>query len=331
MTKKLTSLLLVVFVVFALGGCNKQNENSKPRSIGNTSEVLVVIESEKQWDNGIGKVIRETFGKDQYGLPQSEPIFRLSHVQRKSFSDLFKKHHNLFIVEIDPSVKKARIETSEDLWSAPQRVYKIVAPSSKDFVEIVSKNKRTFINAFNQSDRERIMNVFRPVQNTEAVTKIHKSTGIKIVIPKDFYLAKNLDGFVWIRKEGIDLSQSIIIISEDYRDTAQFSLESIMARTNRALKENVPGAVFESYMTTDNEFVPPVKTIVEDFPAGFAVEITGMWKVENDFMGGPFKSYTVFNEKTGKIITLFGYVYKPNMKKRDLLKQVEALIYSVEL
>ncbi len=331
MTKKITGLLLAAFFAFALSSCNKKNENTKPRSIGKTSEILVVVKSEKQWDNDIGKVIRETFGKDQYGLPQSEPLFSLSHVQRKSFSDLFKKHHNLFIVEIDPNVEKARIETSENLWSEPQRIYKVIAASSKDFVEIVLKNQNKFINAFDHSDRERIMNVFRPVQNTEAVIKIHKSTGIKIVIPKDFYLAKDLDGFKWIRKEGIDLSQAIIIISEDYHDTAQFSMESIMSRTNRALKKNVPGAVFESYMTTDNEFVPPVKTIVEDFPTGFAVKITGMWKVENDFMGGPFKSYTIYNEKTGKIITFFGYVYKPNMKKRDILKQVEALIYSVEI
>ena len=331
MTRKIVVALAIMFAVVSLSSCTKKSKSDKPRSIGNTSEILVVVESEKQWDNGIGKVIRETLGKEQYGLPQSEPVFKLSHVQKKSFSDLFKKHHNLFIVEIDPNVKESKIETSKNLWSEPQRIFKVTAASSKDFVEIVSKNEQKFISDFNQSDRERIMNVFRPVQNAEAVTKIRKTTGVKMVVPKDFYLAKNLDNFVWIRKEAVDLSQSIIIITADYSDTAQFSKESIMARTNRALKKNVPGAVFESYMTTDDEFVPPLKTIIEDFPAGFAVEITGMWKVENDFMGGPFKSYTLYNEKTGKIITFFGYVYKPNQNKRDILKQVETLIYSVEI
>ena len=331
MTRKLLVALAIMLAVVSLSSCTKKGKSDKPRSIGNTSEILVIVESEKQWDNGIGKVIRETFAKDQYGLPQAEPLFKLSHVQKKSFSDLFQKHHNLFIVEIDPKIKEPKIETSKNLWSEPQRIFKVIAPSSKDFVEIVSKNKKTFIDAFNQSDRERIMNVFRPVQNAEAVTEIRKATGVKMVVPKDFYLAKNLEGFVWVRKEAVDLSQSVIIISADYIDTAQFSTESIMARTNRALKENVPGAVFESYMTTDDKFVPPVKNIVDDFPAGFAVEISGMWKVENDFMGGPFKSYTLYNEKTGKIITFFGYVYKPNQNKRDILKQVETLIYSVEI
>ncbi len=331
MTRKLVVALVTIFAVFALSSCTGTGKSDKPRSIGNTSEILVVVESEKQWDNGIGKVIRETFGKEQYGLPQPEPLFRLSHVQKKSFSELFQKHHNLFIVEIDPKIKKPKIETSVDFWSAPQRVYKITAASSEQFVDVVSNNQDRFIDAYDKSDRDRIMNVFRPVQNTDAVKKVKKSTGIKIVIPKDFYLAKNLDDFVWIRKEAVDLSQSIIIISADYQDTAQFSKESIIARIDLGLKNNVPGAVYESYMTTDKEFMPPEQKILEDFPAAYAVELAGMWRVENDFMGGPFKSYTFYNEKTSKIVTVFAYVYKPNQKKRDLLKQVEALVYSIKI
>lgn len=331
MTRKLVVVLVTVFTVFAFSSCTNNNKSNKPRSIGNTSEILVVIENEKQWDNGIGKVIRETLGKEQYGLNQSEPLFRLSHVQKKSFSDLFKKHHNLFIVEIDSEIKEPKIETSVDLWSKPQRIYKVTASSSKEFVDIVSKNQDMFISAFNQSDRERIMNVFRTVQNVEAVKEVKETTSIKLVIPKDFYLAKNTEDFVWIRKEAIDLSQSIIIISADYHDTAQFSKESIMARINLGLKNNVPGPVYESYMTTDDEFMPPREKVLDDFPAGYTIELTGLWRVENDFMGGPFKSYTFYNEKTSKIVTLFAYVYKPNQKKRNLLKQVEALVYSVQI
>lgn len=331
MTRKLIVALAIIFGIVALSSCTTKGKSNKPRSIGNTSEILVVVGNEKQWDNGIGKIIREIFAQDQYGLNQSEPCFSLSHVQKKSFSDLFKKHHNLFIVNIDPEAKEPLIETSVDLWSEPQRIYKITAASSKEFVDIVSRNQKMFVDDYNYTDRERIMNVFRPVQNAEAVAEVKKATGIKIVIPKDFYLAKNIENFVWIRKESIDLSQSIIIISDDYLDTAQFSRESILARINSGLKINVPGPVFESYMTIDEEFMPPVQDILEDFPTGYTVELTGLWRVENDFMGGPFKSYTFYNEKTSKIVTLMAYVYKPSQNKRNLLKQVEALVYSAEI
>lgn len=331
MTKKLIAILMVVSTVFALASCTTKTKSGQPRSIGNTAEILVVVENEKQWDNGIGKIIREIFAKDQYGLNQSEPLFKLSHVQKQSFSDLFKKHHNLFIIDIEPGIKESKIETSVDLWSKPQRIYKITAASSSEFVDIMSKNQDMFINAYHQTDMQRIMEVFRPIQNTKAVAEVKKATGIKMVIPKDFTLAKNLDNFVWIRKEAGAYSQGIFIISADYQDTAQFSKESIIARIDQELKVNVPGAVYESYMTTDHEFVLPKDKIVKDFPTGFAVEVVGLWTVENDFMGGPFKSFTIYNEKTGKIVTLMAYVYKPNERKRNLLKQVEAILYSVEI
>lgn len=331
MTKKIIAILIVVSTVFALGSCTTKTKSGQPRSIGNTSEILVIVENEKQWDNGIGKIIRETFAQDQYGLNQAEPLFKLSHVQIQSFSDLFKKHHNLFIIDIEPGIKEPKIETSVDLWSKPQRIYRVTAASSQEFVDIVTKNQDMFINAYHQTDMQRIMEVFRPVQNTKAVAEVKKATGIKLVIPKDFSLAKNLENFIWIRKEAGAYSQGIFIISSDYQDTAQFSKESIIARIDQKLKENVPGAVFESYMSTDNEFMLPKDKIIEDFPTGFAVEVVGLWTVENDFMGGPFKSFTIYNKTTEKIVTLMAYVYKPNKKKRNLLKQLEAILYSAEI
>ena len=67
------------------------------------------------------------------------------------------------------------------------------------------------------------MEVFRPVQNKEAVAAVKKNAGIKMVVPKDYYLAKDTENFIWLRKEAGKYSQGIFIISSDYLDTAQFS------------------------------------------------------------------------------------------------------------
>lgn len=331
MTKKFPAIILGLFIVISINSCDTKVNSGVPRSIGNTSEILVIVDSEKQWDNGIGSIIRETLGQDQYGLNQAEPMFKLSHVQKKSFSDLFKKHHNLFIVGVNPAVKEPKIEANVDLWSKPQQIYKLTAGSDKELIELINNNKNLFINAYQKTDRDRIMEVFRPIQNNEAVSKILKNTGIKIVVPKDFYLAKESKDFCWVRKEAAEFSQGYFIMSSDYLDTAQFSKESIMSRINLALKTNVPGSVHNSYMSTDNEFMPPEKTVLDDFLGGYAAKIVGTWVVENDFMGGPFVSYTFYNEANSKIVTLMGYVYKPNKDKRDLLKQVEALLYSAKV
>jgi hypothetical protein len=80
----------------------------------------------------------------------------------------------------------------------------------------------------------------------------------------------------------------------------------------------------------DEEYIPASMRQVDDFPLNYALETRGLWKVENDFMGGPFVSYSFLSPKDSQIYTIIGYVYNPNKKKRDLLRQMESMIYSIE-
>ena len=82
-------------------------------------------------------------------------------------------------------------------------------------------------------------------------------------------------------------------------------------------------------MTVSEEYMPIISNKI-DFNGKFAVETRGLWELENDFMGGPFVNYTLVDEKRNKVITLDGYVYAPNAPKRDLMIQMEALIYSLK-
>ena len=48
-------------------------------------------------------------------------------------------------------------------------------------------------------------------------------------------------------------------------------------------------------------------------------------------MGGPFVSYTFADQRTGNLVTVEGYYYEPNQKKRNSLLQLEAILYSLKL
>ena len=86
------------------------------------------------------------------------------------------------------------------------------------------------------------------------------------------------------------------------------------------MQQYIPGPLEGSYMATETEFVPPLVKQVKDYPAGYTVEMRGMWRVENDFMGGPFVSYTFADPRTGNLVTVEGYYYEPNQKKRNFLQ-----------
>jgi hypothetical protein len=325
-------LSVVIFIaVFALSSCDDNIKRSGlPRSIGNTSEVLVVLQNEKQWDNVIGISIKEHLAKNQYGLTQAEPIFDLAHITVNNFSDMFKKHRNILIVNIDKKATKTKVEMFKNKWSDPQRIIKITSPSATIFADELGNYSDGIINDYSEAERSRILSVFRPSSKNKILKEVRDKFNLNITIPQGFYVAKTEPGFMWIRKEVTDFSQAIIIISEPYVNEKQFSKNSIIARTNRDLKLYIPGDSEGTYMAITEEYIPAVSEQIQNFAAEYTVELRGVWNVEHDFMGGPFVSYTFNDADNNQIITIYGYVYHPNKKKRNLLRQLEAIIYSVQ-
>ncbi len=327
----LISYFVVVIMMFTIPSCDSdRNQSNLPRSIGNTSEVLVVLQNGQQWDNKIGQTIKKFLGKEQYGLSQDEPIFDLAHITINNFSDMFKKHRNILIVNIDKNVTSTKVESYKDRWASPQRIIRITSNSVSSFADSFPDYANGIIDDYCKAERSRILSVFRPSSKNKVLDKVRKAFKLDIVVPQGFYVAKSSTGFMWIRKVVTDFNQGIIIFSEPYVDKEQFSKNSIIARTNRELMQYIPGDSEGSYMIINDEFIAPVTKQIEDFISDYTIEVRGVWSVEHDFMGGPFISYTFVDPRNNHIMTIMGYVYHPNKKKRNLLRQLEAIIYSVK-
>lgn len=328
-----TILRITVVLTFALlfTACDENAKRTRQdRSTGGTAEIMVVVQNDDQWNGRIGDSLRHFFCDYQYGLPQPESRNELKHIKAAGFTDLFKKQKCILEVEINPSLEKAVAETAENLWAAPQRYVKISAPNITSWVELFDKQKEVYQQWFDVVERERIMNVFRSTKDDAVADAIAKKFGFTLTVPQGFFIAKNEPDFMWLRKELERSSACIMIYQTPYLDTVQFSENSLVAMRNMMLQKHIPGPSEGSYMSTETEFVRPLVTQVHDFPAGYTEEMRGMWKVENDFMGGPFVSYTFNDSRTGKLVTVEGFYYEPNQKKRNQLLQLEAILYSLK-
>ena len=83
-----------------------------------------------------------------------------------------------------------------------------------------------------------------------------------------------------------------------------------------------------SYMTTTTQVAPQMRWI--KYKGKNFAEVRGLWEAQNDFMGGPFIQHAFFNEQRGDILVMEGFVYAPGTDKRNMLRQVESIIYSFE-
>lgn len=322
--------VVLLMAMTVLSSCDKTPTARKDRSSGGTSEILVVTQNEEQWDGMIGDSIRAFFLQPQYGLPQPEPLNKLAHINVSNFSEMFKKHKSLLLVEIDPTLDKAIVETGEDLWAAPQRVYKIIAPSRTSWCETFNEYKEAYKVMYDKVERDRILSVLRPSTDNEIVKLIQDKFGFKLTIPSGFYVAKDEPDFLWLRKELPKNSFGIFVYTTPYKDTMQLELNSLVSVRDRLLQKYIPGPTDGSFMTTEKEFVPPMLNYIATFPTGFAAEMRGMWCLVGDYMAGPFVAYSFPDETTGNLVTLEGYVYYPNHDKRDDLLQLQSILYSVD-
>ena len=322
--------MVAIILSVMMMACEHPTVSRKDRSTGNIAEILVVTQNDDQWSGIIGDSIKHFFLDYQYGLPQPEEQNKLLHINVGAFSELFHKHKCILEVEIDPTAEKAVAETAVDLWAAPQRYVKITAPNAYAWVDLFETQKEVYHKWFNKVERDRILNVLRPTNDNKISEAIAKKFGFTLTVPQGFFIAKNEPEFMWIRKELERSSACLVIYQLPYQDTAQFSRESLIAMRNMMVGKHIPGPSEGSYMATETEFVPPLVTYVSDYPAGYTMEMRGMWRVENDFMGGPFVSYTFADNRTGNLVTVEGYYYEPNQKKRNALLQLEAMAYSLK-
>ena len=227
------AFLLVFAVVMASCG-DKPRTAKKDRSVGGTSEIMVVTQNDDQWKGRIGDTIRHFFLDYQYGLPQPEARNDLAHVNVANFSDLFMRHKNILEVEIKPSLEKAVATTVADQWAAPQRYIKISAPDVTSWVELFDQQKEVYQQWFDKVERERILNVFRPTKDEDIAAAIAKRFGFTLVVPQGFFIAKDEADFMWLRKEQERSSACIVIYQTPYKDTIQFNTPSLVAMRDYA-------------------------------------------------------------------------------------------------
>ncbi|NPD47443.1 MULTISPECIES: DUF4837 family protein [unclassified Lentimicrobium] len=329
---KIIKLSLWLIVLTSLISCNEITEVTQRSSTGGLNEILIVTNNVSQWDGEIGDSIRRNFTRELKLLPVPEQEFKVVNINEASISKkIFKKHHNIFIVNIDPSIKEAFVESKKDLWAAPQIVVKINAPNIHEWLISFEEVKENSFDLFVDNERTRIMNSYgSKFKNLKISKELKKYFHIDMNIPKGYSVTKVDSTKLWVRKETAANSMNIIVYTQPYHSTADFDHRSILLRRNNLTRTYIPGPTVGSYQVISDEYIEPISKELS-YNNMFAVEMRGLWRVENDFMGGPFISYTFVDEKRGKLITIDGFAYAPKQKKAPLMRELEGMLWSLKL
>lgn len=320
--KKNVFILLIPFVL-ACGGKKVGGFKVDNFSTGKAGEVILIMDNIYYTDS-IAKKVLEPLTQPQPAINQIEPLFDILQFENKDFSSHFKRHRNIihFTIDSEYATNTFRIET--DKWSNPQVYVQIKGNKIDSCLVLYLQNREKIVHLLYENDLKRLRYYFSQNEDMQVQKKIEQLFGIRLKISRQYTIAREEEDFLWLRYKTVKNDRFIMIYK-----TLNSSLEedSLIAMRNKFTREYIPGAVAGAYpIVAEKLGFPIVEPTTINGKSG--VEMRGLWETVNDKMGGPFYSFT-FQNKSGELVTVDGFVYAPQEEKRDYIREVESIVKSL--
>ena len=327
MKRIVNHLFLAILVMVVFQSCS--DEPVLHQNITGKANELVVVISDESWNGKPGELLRTTLAQQHIALPQNEPIFDLTNVPHAGFKKIFRSTRNIIQTSISSNVESPGVIFKDDVWAYPQATVEIKAKNTAQFEELFNENSGKIISYFLSAEKERLTMNYQKYHERLVFNALNDSLGLTVTVPPGFAIARQKKNFIWVRYETPEISQGVVVYTFPYISDSTFTEKYLVAKTDSVLEINVPGPTAGSYMAIEKQ-IDQVLNIFEH-NKNYAVEMRGLWRLENDFMGGPYIALAELDASNQRVVVAFGYVFAPSKDKRNLLQQVEAMVYSLKM
>ncbi|MCA6078074.1 DUF4837 family protein [Fulvivirga sedimenti] len=353
--------LSISLFLFSCGGNGKPSKAMLPPASGRPGEMIIVMDS-TQWSGELGETLRGTFAADVPGLPRDEAMFKMNRVEPSKMTRILKMVKNLvFVVTLDSESAASRrirsyftaesleriknepelfVFTAEDEFANGQQVMYLFGQTEEQLISSIRENAGNLRGFFNQAEEKRLENTIFTGRNTLGLTKtLQEQYNCTMNFPFGFQVAHTYKspegsrGFIWFRQMNPENDKNVFVTYVPYRSESMFSQENLIAFRDSVAINQLFGDPDrpESFVLTETT-VPyiPVTTQQLTFKGKFAVKMRGLWKTNNISMGGPFVSYAMVDENTGRFYYIEGFVYSPGKPQREYMRELQVILNSFQ-
>jgi putative lipoprotein len=300
----ITFLFPFCLIFLLLTSCGLTGKNrKKPASTGQPYEIVL----EGDTDSIVTRILTE----DVPALPQPEPLCKLIQVKKGKTKGSYLLVRTRIIVNITD--KDFAVKLSHDENAAPQNIIRINAHSVQQLRERLNGEKlRQIVDEAELKHLAEMISNNPSKQNKEMQEEVKKTFGLDMKIPVSMNASKKAKDFIWISNNASTGMQNLLVMkvkSEERRmkNSNAFHVNvNDKAQIDSILRTNMPGETDSMYMT--------IPVLLE----------RGLWEMKGDAMGGPYVMHRIHN------LYVIGFVYAPEMKKKILIKQLEAAISTIK-
>lgn len=323
------NFLILLTIILCLNSCKDNGETLLPTVTGAAYDMLVVG-SPQVWKDTAGRALFELLDEDTPGLPQSEPMFNISFIPESQFDGVLKPARNILMFKVDEhAYTQGKVHYKKNRWAKIQAIVQITAPNQEEMKKVIEEKGQEIIDFFVNVEYVRSLQYYRRYSNGKSRQLVIDSVGVALSIPDFLNKTKGAENFAWLSNGSLESRQDVVVYRVPYKSQDDFKIENLIAVRDSFLKKYIAGPSEGSYMTTELANYPPTYREM-DVNGVYCMEVRGLWKVEGDFMGGPFMSRSYYDKKKNDIVTVETFVYAPQHKKRNKIRLMEAITTSVD-
>ena len=361
-TRRIVAALLVPLVAFGVLACEG---DYRPEAVGPEGEVTIVMDS-TSWKGTLGEAIRTSVGPYIETLPTPERYFDLRQfdlTDERTYDAIKQRKNIIFVAPLSDSTSEAnflRQRFSEDarqavlsgspaviarpnLWRRNQRVFFITAATSDALVDALQSRGNEVRQTFKQITLDRMKEeMFEKARQFNLEDTLMQRHGFAVNVQHDYRIAIDSTtedtGFIWMRRVLADSRRELFVYYIDNAGASRITPEWIYAThdslTRRYLRGNMGG-----FIKIDQR--RPLNTEQVSFLDRYAYETRGLWHMvqpvpqsdgSTELMGagggGPFLTYTFYDQATDRIYLIDGSVFAPRYDKRPFLRQMEVIAHT---
>ncbi|NUN99049.1 MAG: DUF4837 family protein [Saprospiraceae bacterium] len=349
---------LAFFLISLTTACTTDAKRSLgivPTAYGKVNEIAVVTDK-RIWDGPVGDTIRYYYSAAYPILPQPEPIYdlRFFSVEDLNKEPLRKQLKHYLIVgnlnEADSPVsqlirsdigeekaqqaktdKKLRSLVGRDKWAKDQVLIYQYAHSDDDLIESIKNN---FAAAAKRLDKDNMARIeatafFGNEVNRKLMEEVKTKMDAEMRVPEKYFQAVSDGEVIWMRMETDAISSNLILKRVPYTDKKQLSKEGIKAIRDSIGRKYITTSEANTYMRI-NDTDLPMYVSAKTLNNNYVLEARGIWEIVNDYMGGAFVSYLIYNPDKKDLLFVDAFLHAPGKDKRNYMQQLEYIISGVK-
>lgn len=329
--KNLRIISILTLAIFSLTLFSCKNKSTVPAfkvdnfSTGKAGEMIFAIDT-ANWSKHYISNIYAILRAPQPAINQIEPMFDVIQCSNSDYYASFMRHRNILQFDLNSQYSNNSYEVARNPITNPQVLVKLRGNNPDSLMQLFDNHKDEIVKLFYDNDIARLQNAHRKLNNAVIEKQIKEKFGITMTIPEGYFVGREEEDFLWLCFRTPKNDRFVMI----YKSPAYvLTTDNIIAERNRITKAYIQGAVQGAYpIVADLKGFPLAQNMNIRYHKG--VELRGLWASVRDKMGGPFYSFTMQSPDNQSCITIDGFVYAPQENKRDYIREVEAIVKSLQ-